>query len=217
MILDKLVAVLERLDESQRETRKRITTIENNLRSLNGVLGSTTGFAEVRGVINTSPENLRVAMQEKGQFDLECVQMDVQFSSAIYMAASPKNQKQIRKLLEEKQVSYLKSVLENHKKLNEMAEFCDDFMTNANANLQERVVEVQNNVKKHLTEGEDSVVSKMNVSASRLKTQNDKIDKALETLDAKIEEVNKIHVQAHAVMANHIKPKNKIYRPEMKR
>jgi len=216
MIFNKLIAVLERFVEIVKDTRKRISSIEDILRNLNGILTQNAGSVQIRGVMNTSTEELRVAMQSKGQFDLECVQMDVQFSSAIYMAASPRNRKQIQKMLEEKQVLYCRTVLENHVKLNNMADFCDDFMKNAHTQVQARVVEIQNNVKKHLCEGEDSVISKMNISAGRYKAETEKVEKALKLLDAKIKEVDAVHIQARAIVADHVKPTTRIQRPGAK-
>lgn len=214
MILRKLIAVLQRLDKGRQEDAKRMSAVESDLRTIKGILNATTGSVNVRGAIITSPEELRIAMQDKGQFDLECVHLDIEFSSALYTAISPRNREKIEELVESKQVSYLKSVLENHKKLNEMAEFCEEFMADAADNLQANVTQIQNNVKRHLSEGKDSVIGKMNISANLLSVQNAKIDKALKILDVKIKEVDKMHVQVHSVMANHVKPKSKIFRPE---
>jgi len=216
VILDKLVQVLQRLADGFTKSDKRIASIEDNLRSLNGILGSTNGVVDVRGSIKTSTEELRVAMQDKGQFDLECVQLDVQFSSALYVAISPRNRKQIQKLLEDKQVTYLKSVLENHKKLNDMATWAQDFMDKSQGNVQARIVEIQNNVKKSLCEGEDSVIKKLDISADKLKLQNEKIDKALAALDSKMKDIDKVQIEARKIVADKVKPKNKIFRPGTK-
>ena len=213
MIIDKLVAVLKGLCGSSEKMSKRIESLENVNRRLLQILDCPTGKFTVRGTVNTSPEELRVAMQNSGQFDLEKIQIDVQFSEALYIAVSPKNHAKIKQLLESKQVTYLQTLLESHKDLNSMAMQARDFQRNANANLRDHIFEIKENIEKKLTTGENSAVAKLDISAEKLKRQNIQIENALKTLNQKIEEITKLEFQMRGVVADHVPPSNQIYRP----
>ena len=67
-----------------------------------------------------------------------------------------------------------------------------------------------------MTVGENSAVAKMNVSATKLKAQNAKIDKAMETLHLKIEEVTKLGFQLRGAVADHVPQESQIFRPKRK-
>ena len=68
----------------------------------------------------------------------------------------------------------------------------------------EQMLRIKNVLEAHKT---------LNELTNNNKVLLDKIEKAMRGLKLKISQVDKIHVESKAVMANHVKPKSKIFRP----
>ena len=69
--------------------------------------------------------------------------------------------------------------------------------------------------KEHMREVKHVLESykELNAITEKSKEQSSRLEKALQVLNSKIKQFDKVSTEARSIVANHVKPKNKIFRP----
>ena len=179
MFLERLIAVIEKFDERLANIERAVKATESKVRDISGAVGSPTGELKFKGMMRPSADELKQAFQDKSMIHMESVEMEATFSHALYMSICPENRDKIRELLAPQQINYLKKVLEQHKKLNELAGWAEEFMNNATQNLEDRKVEIQKSIEQAILSGNNSVVERLRIDQDRSEKQESRIDIAL--------------------------------------
>lgn len=211
MSLAKLTDVLVKFDERLSNIEQSIQTIEGKVRDIAGAVGTPTGELSFKGMLNPSPDTLKRALNDKASMELECVELEATFSHALYMGIAPDNREKIRELLAPEQINYLVNALECHKQLNELAGWAEDFRKNAAERLEEQKQSIRSQIERNIIGGRNSVVEKLQLTESRLKAQEDRIDTALRNLKEEQAKLEAFKAEAGNIIKNSKPSANKIF------
>lgn len=176
-MINKLISVLERLD--QRVSRiedclvKQVPLINNAINAMSG----PDGHVVLSGAIKSDPTAIRRAFDNPVRFDMECVEVEARFSSAVYLALSPNAKEKIKRLLDDAAVAQLVETLELHKRLEALT-----------GGLEKRVKAFERKIEKNLEEVE---IKMTRAIASAAKVEIDRLAELRKIIAGKEEDISK--------------------------
>jgi len=172
-----------RLDQIESSTANASKKLDDLTRKL----GDPSGFLTFSGTLKTTPDEVKEAFKSSASFDLESVQMDAQFSNAIYMGLRPDADEKIRELLSEAQVEYLRTLLEQYKRLDDMIGASEERLRQSAEIAAKARADVSINLEAMASHATRKIARRLAESSVKLDAQGAQVEKAL----AKVTEIIK--------------------------
>jgi DNA polymerase III delta prime subunit len=182
LILEQLVKVLEKMDSRLDAVEENMRAMSNKVKGIAGAVAAPTGQLVLRGTLKTKPDEIANAFKQADGYEMEVLEMDVEFSEAIYMGVVPENREEIRKLLAPQQIAYLKRVLEQHKKLSELAEWSETFMKDTADKFDEKQDKLASIIENRIL-GQCPTIHALQGERKKMQQQAGRIDLAIHKLE----------------------------------
>ena len=124
MIIERIAIAMEQINHRFDRVENCVSEIVKHVNDISSSVCPPSGEITFAGQVRTTPENLKKAIGHSIALNMEELIVDIQFKQGIFMGIVPKAKERIKKLLSESQIKYLKTLLEQHKRL-------DDALTKA--------------------------------------------------------------------------------------
>lgn len=117
-----LVDLLFNLDKRVSKVEGALQTIAESVDNISKCVGTPSGYATFTGRVDVDPKELLKKAKDTMMMGLGDLQMEVQFSQAVYMGVRPENNERLAEMFELAQLGQMESLLEQAKRLTELNE-----------------------------------------------------------------------------------------------
>ena len=197
MIVQDLIEAVVQTNDRVGALEKAIQQIAKDLSLLANRFGDPTGTVQLGARAKTSPADLK-RMLDGGRMELEgsLIDIDVWFSSEVFMAVRPQNAEKLHEILDKAQLEYLKTNFERARALDAMLESSKARIAEENRIVADLRRQAEQRIEGWISEGNRSLAGKLEGAIEKIERKESSIERALKNVDLALDKANAAHAMA---------------------